>query len=74
MNTSPSDGTLEVQGPLGTVTLKPEAVDGALKLTVLRVTGLGMTLPRERAAGLRTCSPTSSPRNLPMGIHADNVG
>lgn len=73
VTTDPSSGTLEVVGPLGTVTIKPEAVDGALKLDALRVTGLGMTLPRESvqpALDLFTDQLTS---NLPMGIHAESV-
>jgi hypothetical protein len=73
VTTSPSDGTLEVQGPLGSVTIKPEAVDGALKLTVLNVTGLGMTLPRESAQPALDVFTDQLTKNLPMGIHADNV-
>jgi hypothetical protein len=73
VTTSPSDGTLEVQGPLGSVTIKPEAVDGALKLTVLKVTGLGMTLPRESAQPALDVFTDQLTKNLPMGIHADNV-
>lgn len=73
VDTSPSDGTLEVQGPLGTVTIKPEAADGALKLTVLKVTGLGMTLPRESVQPALDVFTDQLTKNLPMGIHADNV-
>ncbi len=73
VNTSPSDGTLEVQGPLGTVTIRPEAADGALKLTVLKVTGLGMTLPRESVQPALDVFTDQLTKNLPMGIHADNV-
>lgn len=73
VTTSPSDGTLEVQGPLGAVTIKPEAVNGELKLTVLKVTGLGMTLPRESAQPALDVFTDQLTKNLPMGIHADNV-
>lgn len=73
VTTSPSDGTLEVQGPLGTVTIKPEAVDGDLKLNVLKVTGLGMTLPRESVQPALDVFTGQLTKNLPMGIHADNV-
>ncbi len=71
--TNPSDGTLEVDGPLGTVTIKPEAVDGGLKLNVLKVTGLGMTLPRESVQPALDVFTDQLTKNLPMGIHADNV-
>jgi hypothetical protein len=69
----PSDGTLLVEGPLGTVTIKPEAVDGGLKLTVLRVTGLGMTLPRESVQPALDVFTDQLTKDLPMGIHADHV-
>lgn len=73
VTTSPSDGTMQVEGPLGTVTIKPEAVDGDLKLSVLKVTGLGMTLPRESVQPALDLFTDQLTKNLPMGIHADNV-
>lgn len=73
VTTNPSSGTLEVVGPLGTVTIKPEAADGALKLDVLRVTGLGMTLPRESVQPALDLFTDQLTKNLPMGIHAENV-
>jgi len=73
VTTSPADGTLEVQGPLGTVTIQPEAVDGDLKLTVLKVTGLGMTLPRESVQPALDVFTDQLTKNLPMGIHAESV-
>lgn len=73
VTTRPSDGTLEVQGPLGTVTIKPEAVDGDLKLNVQKVTGLGMTLPRESVQPALNLFTDQLTKNLPMGIHADMV-
>lgn len=73
VSTAPADGTLEVVGPLGTVTIKPEAVDGELKLNVLKVTGLGMTLPRESVQPALDVFTDQLTKNLPMGIHAENV-
>ena len=73
VTTAPSDGTLEVEGPLGTVTIKPEAVNGDLKLSVLKVTGLGMTLPGESVQPALDVFTDQLTKNLPMGIHADNV-
>jgi len=73
VTTSPADGTLEVQGPLGTVTIQPEAVDGDLKLTVLKVTGLGMTLPRESVQPALDVFTDQLTKNLPMGIRAESV-
>jgi len=73
VTTNPSDGTLGVDGPLGTVTIKPAAVDGDLKLNVLKVTGLGMTLPRESVQPALDVFTDQLTKNLPMGIHADTV-
>ena len=73
VTTVPSDGTLEVEGPLGTVTIKPEAVNGDLKLSVQKVTGLGMTLPSESVQPALDVFTEQLTKNLPMGIHADNV-
>ena len=44
VSTDPSAGTLELQGPLGTVTVAPTVADNDLSLQVLKVTGLGFTL------------------------------
>ncbi len=73
VTTSPSDGTLQVDGPLGTVTIKPEAVDGNLKLNVLKVTGLGMRLPSESVQPALDVFTDQLTKNLPMGIHAETV-
>lgn len=69
----PSTGTLEVAGPLGTVTVKPEAVDGKLVLGVAGVTGLGFTLPRESVQPALDAFTSTLTDNLPMGIRADSV-
>lgn len=69
----PSEGTLELDGPLGTVTIKPEAVDGNLQLNVLKVTGLGMRLPSESVQPALDVFTDQLTKNLPMGIHAESV-
>ncbi len=70
----PSSGTLEVQGPLGTVTIRPTADNGALSLQVLKVTGLGFTLPRETVQPALDAFTGQLTENLPMGIRAESVG
>lgn len=70
---SPSDGTLELDGPLGTVTIKPETVDGNLRLTAQKVTGLGMRLPSESIQPALDVFTDQLAKNLPMGIHAESV-
>ncbi len=69
----PSTGTLEVQGPLGTVTIKPAVFNGGLTLQVARVTGLGFTLPRETVQPALDAFTDQLTKNLPMGIRAESV-
>lgn len=71
--TRPSDGTIELQGPLGSVTAKPEVVDNGLSLQVLSVSGLGFTLPRETVQPALDVFTGQLTKNYPMGIHADSV-
>ncbi len=73
VTTAPSEGTLQLDGPLGTVTIKPEAVDGRLTLSVQKVTGLGMRLPSESVQPALDLFTDQLSKNLPMGIHAESV-
>lgn len=70
----PASGTLEVQGPLGTVTIRPQVADGGLALQVTQVTGLGFTLPRETVQPALDVFTDQLTKNLPMGIRAESVG
>ena len=47
MTTNPSDGTIELQGALGSIMAKPAVADNGISLQVTELTGLGFTLPRE---------------------------
>ena len=69
----PAAGTLEVEGPLGTVTIRPTVANGGLALEVTKVTGLGFTLPRETAQPALDAFTNQLTKNLPMGIHAETV-
>ena len=73
VNPEPSTGTLELQGPLGTVTIRPQVADGGLNLEVMKVTGLGFTLPRESVQPALDAFTSTLTDNLPMGIRADGV-
>lgn len=68
-----SAGTLQLLGPLGTVTIKPQVADGGLSLQVVGVTGLGFTLPSEAVQPALDAFTGQLTRNLPMGIHAESV-
>ena len=70
----PADGTLEIQAALGTVTVRPGVVDDGLTLEVLKVSGLGFTLPRESVQPALDVFTTALTKNLPMGIRAESVG
>jgi len=70
----PADGTLEIQAALGTVTVRPQVVDDGLSLEVLKVSGLGFTLPRESVQPALDVFTTALTKNLPMGISAESVG
>jgi hypothetical protein len=73
VTTSPSDGTIELQGGIGTITTKPEVSDGSLNLEVVSLSGLGFLLPRETVQPALDAFTTALTKNLPMGIHADSV-
>jgi hypothetical protein len=73
VTTNPSDGTIELQGALGSITARPEVVDNGLALRVTNLTGLGFTLPREAVQPALDVFTSQLTKNYPMGIHADSV-
>ncbi|GAY14682.1 DUF2993 domain-containing protein [Mycobacterium sp. shizuoka-1] len=73
VSTTPSDGTIELQGGLGTVVVQPAVSNGELSLQVLKLTGLGFALPRETVQPALDAFMSTLTKNLPMGIHADSV-
>ncbi len=73
VTTNPSDGTIELQGALGSVTAKPQVVDNGLALEVVNVSGLGFTLPREIVQPALDAFTSQLTKDYPMGIKADAV-
>ncbi len=73
VTTNPSDGTMELEGMLGSVTAKPQVIDNGLTLQVLSVTGLGLTLPKETVQPALDAFTSELTKNYPLGIHADSV-
>ena len=73
MTTNPSDGTIELQGALGTITAKPAVADNGISLQVTELTGLGFTLPRETVQPALDAFTSQLTKNYPLGIHADSV-
>ncbi|MCW2686866.1 MAG: hypothetical protein JWR37_1756 [Mycobacterium sp.] len=73
VTTNPNDGTIQLEGPLGSVTAKPQVVDNGLSLQVVSVSGLGFTLPREIVQPALDAFTSQLTKSYPMGIHADDV-
>jgi len=73
VTTNPTDGTIELEGALGSITARPQVVDGGISLQVENVTGLGFTLPREAVQPALDAFTSQLTQNYPMNIHADSV-
>jgi LmeA-like phospholipid-binding len=73
VTTDPSAGTIELQGPLGSIIAKPQVSNGGLGLQVTELTGLGFTLPRESVQPALNVFSKQLTDNYPLGIHADSV-
>lgn len=73
VSTNPSDGTIELEGALGSVTAKPQVSNGGLSLQVMKLSGLGFSLPRETIQPSLDAFTSALTKNLPMGIHADSL-
>ena len=70
---NPDDGTIKLQGNLGSVTTKPQVTDGRMALQVVDVTGLGLLLPTEIVQSALDAFTTHLTEIYPLGIHADSV-
>lgn len=73
VTTTPSAGTIELQGGLGSVIIKPTVANSELTLQVVSLTGLGFMLPKESVQPALDAFMSTLTKNLPMGIHADSV-
>ncbi|MDQ2638772.1 MAG: DUF2993 domain-containing protein [Actinomycetota bacterium] len=73
VTTNAGDGTIELEGALGSITAKPVVVDGGISLEVQRVTGLGFTLPREAVQPALDAFTADLTQDYPMDIKADSI-
>lgn len=73
VTTNTADGTVELQGMLGTIVVKPEVVDNGISLQVQQLTGLGFTLPRETVQPALDAFSGQLTQNYPLGVHADSI-
>lgn len=73
VKTNASDGTVDLEGMLGSIVVKPEVVDNGISLQVQQLTGLGFTLPRETVQPALDAFSGQLTQNYPLGVHADSV-
>jgi LmeA-like phospholipid-binding len=73
VTTNPSNGTITLEAPLGSIVTKPTVVDNGISLQVQELTGLGFTLPREAVQPALDAFSSQLTKNYPLGIHADSV-
>jgi hypothetical protein len=74
VKTNPSDGTIELEGALGsTVVTKPVVQNGGIALQMVSLEGLGFTLPREMVQPALDAFSTTLTQGYPLGVKADKV-
>jgi hypothetical protein len=73
VTTSAADGTVDIQGPLGSIVAKPQIVDNELSLQVQQLTGLGFTLPREAVQPALDAVSSQLTKNSPLALQVDSV-
>jgi hypothetical protein len=73
--TNPDSGTIVLSGALGlgSVTVKPQTVDGELTLQVVKVTAMGAVVPHETAQTALDTFTSALIKDYPLGIRADSV-
>jgi DUF2993 family protein len=73
VKTNPSDGTIELEAALGSITAKPTVQDGGIALQMVNLSGLGFTLPREMVQPALDSFSATLTKGYPLGIKADDV-
>jgi hypothetical protein len=73
VTTDPSEGTIELEGALGTITARPQVTNGGISLQVTNLTGLGFTLPREAVQPALDAFTADLTQDYPMDIKAERV-
>jgi LmeA-like phospholipid-binding len=73
VTTNPSDDTIELEAPLGSIVAAPEVTNGELTLQMKELTGLGFTLPSESVQPALDVLSSKLTDELPLGIKADSV-
>lgn len=73
IRTNPGAGTIELNGPLDKVTLKPLIIENGLALQIVGLSALGHSLDTATVQRSLDDLTATATRNYPLGIHADSV-
>lgn len=73
VKTNPSDGTIELEAALGSITTRPTVQDGGIALQMVNLNGLGFTLPREMVQPALDAFSAQLTKDYPLGVKADDV-
>jgi hypothetical protein len=73
VSTHPGDGTIELEGALGSIVAKPKVDNGGIALEVTELSGLGFTLPREAVQPALDAFSSQLTKDYPLGIKADSI-
>ncbi len=73
VKTNPSDGTIQLQGIVGSITAKPQVGHNGIELQVINLNGLGLTLPSESVQPALDAFANELTNSYPLGIHPDSV-
>ena len=73
VTTHPNDGTVELKGTLDDIVAKPVLSGGGIQLQIVSFNALGFKLPKESVQSTLDNYTSDATKNLPLGIHADNV-
>lgn len=73
VKTNRSDGTIELEAALGSITTKPTVQDGGIALQMVNLNGLGFTLPREIVQPALDAFSAQLTKGYPLGVKADDV-
>ena len=73
VTTSPTDGTIKLEGLLDSATVKPQIVNNGLSLQVVNLTALGSKMSTDTVQKNLDDLTSKATQNYPLGIHADSV-
>lgn len=73
VTTNAADGTVNIEGPIGSIVTKPQVNNDELTLQVQQLTGLGFTLPREAVQPALDAVGSQLTKNSPLALKVDGV-